>query len=169
MVLTLNQMISDYDIGCPIPDVPESVFGEFNWFLSAITLGRILSQAYTCLFSVSAAFQSTEAHHVMIDEIDARLKKWRTAVPVGFRPGMPLHDSHSLSSSFTQPSIKMIVLHINFSYYALIIALARLDINISRQTQSRRQEKSKRLLMDTARAVVEGSKNVDIAAYTPNL
>jgi hypothetical protein len=162
-------MISDYDIGCPIPDVPESVFGEYNWFLSAIKFGRILSQAYTCVFSVSAALQTTEAHHIAIDEIEARLEKWRTAVPVGFRPGMPLLNPNSLSSFFPQPSFKMIVLHTNFSYYALTIALSRLNVNVSRQTQSLRQEKSKRLLMYTARAIVEGSKNVDIAAHTPNL
>lgn len=162
-------MISDYDIGCPIPDVPESVFGEYNWFLSAIKFGRILSQAYACVFSVSAAFQTTEAHHTAIDEIEAQLEKWRIAVPVGFRPGMPLLDPNCLSSFFPQPSFKMIVLHTNFSYYALTIALSRLNVSVSRQTQSLRQEKSRRLLMYTARAIVEGSKNVDIAAYTPNL
>lgn len=168
-VLTSNQMISDFDIGCPIPYVPESVFGEYNWFLSAIKFGRILSQAYACVFSVSAALQTTEAHHIAIDEIEARLEKWRTEVPVGFRPGMPLLDPNCLSSFFPQPSFKMIVLHTNFSYYALTIALSRLNVSVSRQTQPQRQEKSKRLLMYTARAIVEGSKNVDIAAHTPNL
>ncbi|KAJ5857262.1 fungal-specific transcription factor domain-containing protein [Penicillium solitum] len=163
-----SSMISDYDIGCPIPDVPESVFGEYNWFLSAIKFGRILSQAYACVFSVSAAFQTTEAHHIAIDEIEGRLEKWRIAVPVGFRPGMPLLDPNCLSSFFPQPSFKMIVLHTNFSYYALTIALSRLNVSVSRQTHSLRQEKSKRLLMYTARAIVEGSKYVDMAAYTPN-
>ncbi|KAJ5967677.1 fungal-specific transcription factor domain-containing protein [Penicillium viridicatum] len=163
-----SSMISDLDIGCPIPDVPESVFGEYNWFLSAIKFGRILSQAYACVFSVSAAFQTTGAHHIAIDEIEARLEKWRTEVPVGFRPGMPLLDRNCLSSFFPQPSFKMIVLHTNFSYYALTIALSRLNVSVSRQPQSLRQEKSKRLLMYTARAIVEGSKIVDIAAHTPN-
>lgn len=63
----------------------------------------------------------------------------------------------------------MIVLQTNFSYYGLIIALARLKMQIGRQDQPQKQEESKRLLMDTARAVVEGSKNVDIAAHTPIL
>lgn len=162
-------MIPDHDIGCPIPDVPESVFGEYNWFFSAISFGRILSQAYTSLFSVSAAFQTTEEYHVAIEEIETRLERWRMAVPVDFRPGTPFHGPDVLPYSFPEPSFKMIVLQTNFSYYALVIALARLKMHIDRQGQSRRQEDSKRLLMDTARAVVEGSKNVDMAAHTPNL
>jgi hypothetical protein len=63
----------------------------------------------------------------------------------------------------------MNVLQTKFAYYGLIIALARLKMYRDRQDQSRSQEKTTRLLMDTARAVVEESKNVDIAAYTPNL
>lgn len=162
-------MIPDYDIGCPIPDVPESIFGEYNWFLSAIGFGRILSQAYKSLFSVSATIQTREAYHVAIEEIETRLERWRTAVPVNFRPGMPSHVPNVLSSSFSEPGFKMIVLQTNFSYYGLIIALARLKMHIGRQDQPQRQEESKRLLMDTARAVVEGSKSVEMAAHTPNL
>ncbi|KAJ6189771.1 fungal-specific transcription factor domain-containing protein [Penicillium mononematosum] len=162
-----GSMIPDHDIGCPIPDVPESVFGEYNSFLSAIGFGRILSQAYTSLFSVSAAIQTTQAYHIAIEEIETRLERWRTAVPMELRPGMLCHESNMPSSSFREPSFKMIVLQTNFSYYGLIIALARLKMQIGRQDQPQKQEETKRLLMDTARAVVEGSKNVDIAAHTP--
>ncbi|CAG8905862.1 unnamed protein product [Penicillium egyptiacum] len=162
-----GSMIPDHDIGCPIPDVPESIFGEYNWFLSAIGFGRILSQAYTSLFSVSAAIQSTQAYHVAIEEIETRLERWRTGVPVEFRPGMAFHEPNMPSSSFPEPSFKMIVLQTNFSYYGLIVALARLKMQIGREDQPRKQEESKRLLMDAARAVVEGSKNVDMAAHTP--
>ncbi|OQE13363.1 hypothetical protein PENFLA_c049G03159 [Penicillium flavigenum] len=160
-------VIPDHDIGCPIPSVPESIFGEYNCFLSAIGFGRILSQAYTSLFSVSAGIQTTQAYHIAIEEIETRLERWRTAVPMEFRPGMLCHGSNMPSSSFREPSFKMIVLQTNFSYYGLIIALARLKMQIGRQDQPQKQEESKRLLMDTARAVVEGSKNVDIAAHTP--
>lgn len=169
ITLNLNQMIPDHDIGCPIPDVPESVIGEYNCFLSAIGFGRILSLAYTSLFSVSAAIQNTQAYHIAIEEIETRLEQWRTAVPMEFRPGMLCHESNMPSSSLREPSFKMFVLQTNFSYYGLIIALARLKLQIGRQDQPQKQEENKRLLMDTARAVVEGSKNVDIAAHTPIL
>jgi hypothetical protein len=167
-------MILDHDVGCPIPDVPESVFGGYNWFLSAIGFGRILSQAYTFLFSVSAAIQTTEMYHMAIEEIETRLERWRMAIPVQFRPGIPSHDkeegcSYSALSSFVEPSFKMAMLQTNFHYYGLIIALARLKMHIGTREQSRQQERYKRLLMDTARAVVEESKHVDIAAHTPNL
>lgn len=173
-------MILDHDVGCPIPDVPESVFGGYNWFLSAIGFGRILSQAYTSLFSVSAAIQTTEMYHMAIEEIETRLERWRMAIPVQFRPGIPSHDkeggcsystdcAYSALLPFVEPSFKMAILQTNFHYYGLIIALARLKMHIGTREQSRQQERYKRLLMDTARAVVEGSKHVDIAAHTPNL
>ncbi|OJZ82293.1 hypothetical protein ASPFODRAFT_64327 [Aspergillus luchuensis CBS 106.47] len=167
-----GSMIPDHDIGCPVPDVPESVFEGHNWFLSAISFGRILSLAYTSLFSVSAAIQPPESYYAAIQNIEARLERWRSALPEQYRPGM-LSQSHKphvvpyFSSSFHQPSFKMVVLQTKFSYYGLIIALARLEIYIGRQNQSPSQEKARRLLMDTARAVVEESKNIDIAAYTP--
>lgn len=167
-------MIPDHDIGCPVPDVPESVFEGHNWFLSAISFGRILSLAYTSLFSVSAAIQPPESYYAAIQNIEARLERWRSALPEQYRPGL-LSQSHKphvvpyFSSSFHQPSFKMVVLQTKFSYYGLIIALARLEIYIGRQDQSPSQEKTRRLLMDTARAVVEESKNIDIAAYTPTL
>ncbi|CAG8343664.1 unnamed protein product [Penicillium nalgiovense] len=162
-----GSMIPDHDIGCPIPGVPESVVGEYNCFLSAIGFGRILSLAYTSLFSVSAAIQTTQAYHIAIEEIETRLERWRTAVPMEFRPGMLCHELNMPSSSLREPSFKMIVLQTNFSYYGLIIALARLKMQIGRQDQPQKHEESKRLLMNTARAVVEGSKHVDIAAHTP--
>ncbi|PYH69236.1 Zn(II)2Cys6 transcription factor [Aspergillus vadensis CBS 113365] len=167
-----GSMIPDHDIGCPVPDVPESVFEGHNWFLSAISFGRILSLAYTSLFSVSAAIQPPESYYAAIQNIEARLERWRSALPEHYRPGR-LSQSHKphvapcSSSSFIQPSFKTVVLQTKFSYYGLIIALARLKVYIGRQDQSPSQEKNRRLLMDTARAVVEESKNIDIAAYTP--
>ena len=168
------QMIPDHDIGCPVPDVPKSVFEGHNWFLSAISFGRILSLAYTSLFSVSAAIQPPESYYAAIQNIEARLERWRSALPEHYRPGR-LSQSHKphvapcSSSSFIQPSFKTVVLRTKFSYYGLIIALARLKVYIGRQDQSPSQEKTRRLLMDTARAVVEDSKDIDIAAYTPLL
>lgn len=168
-------MIPDYDIGCPIPEVPESVFGNCNWFLSAIGFSRVLSQAYTSLFSVSASIQSTDAYHVAIENIESRLERWRMSIPLRFRPGKP-SDGKDGKPAGSGPlpvltslphSFRTTVLRINFNYYGLVIALARLKIHICKQDQSSQQEESKRLLMDTARAIVEESKNVEMAAHTP--
>ncbi|KAL3256621.1 hypothetical protein ABHI18_007455 [Aspergillus niger] len=167
-----GSMIPDYDIGCPVPHVPESVFGGHNWFLSAISFGRILSLAYTSLFSVSAAIQPPESYRAAIEDVEARLERWRTALPEQYRPGLlsrpnEHHNGPYSSSYFLEPSFKMAVLQTKFSYYGLIISLASLKIYVGRQDQSPSQEKTKRLLMDTARAVVEELKDIDIAAYTP--
>lgn len=164
-----GSMIPDYDVGSPVPEVPESVLGGYNWFVSAIGFGRILSLAYTTLFSVSATSQSPEAYHDAIAEVETRLERWRTAIPLEFRPEVPL-AARGGPSSLLGPGVKMAALQTKFSYYGLVIALARLKMYVGQLDPSRSQdlERSKRLLMDTARAVVEDSRDIDIAAHTPN-
>ncbi|KAF5671669.1 fungal specific transcription factor [Fusarium heterosporum] len=56
-VLALGSTDSDdEDIGCIIPVVPESVFGDYDWFTAAIRLARISSIAYSNLFSAICHF-----------------------------------------------------------------------------------------------------------------
>ncbi|KAL2869162.1 transcription factor domain-containing protein [Aspergillus lucknowensis] len=166
-----GSIIPDYDIGCPVPEVPESVFEGHNWFMSAIAFGRLLSNTYTTLFSVSAATQSTEAYHRAIEAIETQLERWRMAVPWQFRPVVLEREQSAPQPPdlhFTEPAFKLAVLQTKFCYYGLIIALVRLKMYIGREDPAPSQEKSKRLLMDTARAIVEGSRDIVIAAYTPN-
>ena len=51
ILLIISQVFADEDIGCDIPSVPGSMFGDYNWFLSAIRLSRLTSIAYATLFS----------------------------------------------------------------------------------------------------------------------
>ncbi|KAJ6064644.1 hypothetical protein N7499_013324 [Penicillium canescens] len=158
----VNSIIADYDIGCPIPDAPEAMYGDFNWFLSTICFSRILSQAYASLFSVSATMNSLESYYSAIDQIEGRLERWRMAIPENFRPGL-----HPQFVTFSDPATKMPAMYTHFRYYSLVIALARLTLYLSANESSPRTEENKRALMTAARMVIELIQFVDTAPHTP--
>ncbi|KAI8167102.1 hypothetical protein K4K50_007062 [Colletotrichum sp. SAR 10_71] len=60
----------DSDIFCPIPLVPEATVGDFNWFLHFIRFGRLLSRAYTSLFSVGVSGNSNSYYLDVITLLD---------------------------------------------------------------------------------------------------
>ncbi|KAJ5301515.1 hypothetical protein N7508_006378 [Penicillium antarcticum] len=158
----VNSIIADYDIGCPVPDIPEAIYGDFNWFLSAIRFSRILSQAYVSLFSVSATMKSQESYYSAIDQIQGRLESWRLAIPESFRPGL-----HPHFDTFSNSGTKMPAIYTHLRYYSLVIALARLTLYLSANETSPRTEENKRTLMMAARMVIELIQFVDTAPHTP--
>ncbi|KAF4986230.1 hypothetical protein FGRMN_10935 [Fusarium graminum] len=74
-----SSIIADEDIGCMIPVVPESVFGDYDWFTAAIRLARISSIAYSDLFSLTASSKSHAELATGIDRIRNLLDDWRYA------------------------------------------------------------------------------------------
>ncbi|RAQ57073.1 hypothetical protein COH20_009313 [Aspergillus flavus] len=156
-----NSLIADYNVGCPIPETPEASFGSYNWFLSSIRFARITSQAYELLFSITATQSSTETYYTRIDHVHERLEKWRLTVPDGFRPG----ESCS-PQTFTEPVSKMVALQTHYSYHSMVIALARLTLQIG-SDDGVRQEDSRRSLMASARRIIELTQYIDKAPHTP--
>ncbi|KAE8331069.1 cytochrome P450 [Aspergillus sergii] len=156
-----NSLIADYNVGCPIPETPEASFGSYNWFLSSIRFARITSQAYELLFSITATQSSTETYYTRIDHVHERLEKWRLTVPDGFRPG----ESCS-PQTFVEPVSKMVALQTHYSYHSMVIALARLTLQIG-SDDGARQEDSRRSLMASARRIIELTQYIDKAPHTP--
>lgn len=154
------QIIVDFDIGCPIPDTPEANFGGCNWFLSRVRFARITSQAYELLFSISASLRTAEEYYTAIDYVEDRLERWKMALPEDLRP-----ERHK-SFSFSDPGFKMVLLHTHYLYHSLVIALARLTIQISPEKEHRCED-SKRKLMESARRTIELTQYIDKAAHTP--
>ncbi|KAJ0332551.1 hypothetical protein COL922a_011320 [Colletotrichum nupharicola] len=77
----------DSDIFCPIPLVPEATVGDFNWFLHFIRFGRLLSRAYTSLFSVGVSGNSNSYYLDVISQLTDELEEWRSSLPDnGFKP-----------------------------------------------------------------------------------
>lgn len=159
----VSQIITDYDIGCPVPRAPESMFGDYNWMLSSVRFCRILSIAYASLFSVTASTRPAESQLALIDQIHDLLEDWRESIPLDFRPGEPIQRSRLITTS-----TKQVMLQTHYYYHHLIIALERLTLHID-QERGRKWEESKYNLLNAARTVVELIQFIDVAPYTPVL
>lgn len=159
------QVISDYDIGCPVPQVTESPSStvEYNWFLSSIRLARILSVAYETLFSVSASTCPAASQITALDNVRTILDKWRMSVPIDFRPLEPLSSTH-----LVDPNTKHVALLTQYNYYHLVIAIERLSIRLG-SDQGTLPEQCHSRLVQAAKTVIELTRFIDIEPYTPTL
>lgn len=159
-----SQIISDDDIACPIPPAPDSMFEEFNWFLSVIRFSRISSIAYTTLFTVSARRQSQGSYLKAIDHVYQRLEDWRLSIPDGFRPGETFHHLSMLAGS----GIKLVAVQTQYLYFSMRVVLERLVMRVASQ-QDVRRENSKLYLMWAARTIIELTRHIDIEPHVPIL
>lgn len=157
------QVIGDYDIGCPVPQVTASTSSEYNWFLSSIRLARILSVAYEALFSVSASTRPTTSQLTAVENVQTSLEKWRMLVPVEFRPLEPLNSIHLVN-----PKTKHIALSTQYYYYHLVIAIERLSIRLGGD-QGALPEQCHSRLVQAAKTVIELTRFIDVESYTPIL
>ncbi|KAH8434126.1 fungal specific transcription factor domain-containing protein [Aspergillus melleus] len=155
-------MIPDCDIGCPVPETPEAIFGGFNWFFSTARFSRILSRAYTTLFSISAMTHSVQSSRSSLSKIEEQVENWRMTVPVEFRPGCPV-DLHRLPSL----SVKTVILRTHFAYYALVIALSRLKLYLNSREPAAQFQEARCKLLNAARTVIEMTQYIEVASYTP--
>lgn len=162
-LLIISQVFADEDIGCCIPSVPESLFGGYNWFLSAIRLGRLSSIAYTTLFSAGASLKPAGACLDSIKSVRRGLEEWRVSVPEAIRPKEPLRLSESAS-----PSTKSVAIQTQYLYYNLVFAVERLSLHVDPDEKLDRED-SKWELMNAARAVVELLQFIKIEPHTPIL
>lgn len=139
------------------------MFGNYNWFLSAIHLSRLTSIAYTTLFSTSSSAKSAEHSLRSIKHIRRGLEEWRSAVPVEFRP-KELLGLRKIAS----PRTKMIVIQTHYLYYNLVFAVGRLSLHVDPDEKLDREE-SKWNLMNAARAVIELLRFIEIQPHMPVL
>lgn len=152
----------DYDIGSPVPETPDAIFGDFDWFFSMVRFSRLISKVHEALFSVSAILNGPELSYAAIDTANDDLECWRKSIPEGFRPGDPFRPA-----SFWDRSSMAVMLKTHYHYYSAIIALSRITLQVNTQKPSHRQSESKKALMDAARAVIELTRYIDTEAYTP--
>lgn len=156
-------MFSDEDIGCGIPSVPESVFGDYNWFLSAIQLGRLTSIAYATLFTTGSSLKPATERLICVENLRRRLEEWRSQVPTAFRPKEPL-----LPSELTSPKMKMIAIQTHYLYYHLVFAIERVSLHLDPDEKLQGKD-SKWNLMSAARKVIEIVQLIDVEPHMPVL
>lgn len=139
--------------------MPEARVDGIDFFVIVLRGARILSKAYQMLFSVSATMNSTEQYFVAIECVKGDLDRWRDSVPVKYRPGMPFVAGNTCTT--------FMFLRLHCVYHALVISLCRLELHIGRDRQSTRATKTTKLLMDTARSIIQLTKYIDMKPYTP--
>ncbi|EER38851.1 conserved hypothetical protein [Histoplasma capsulatum H143] len=158
-----SSVIADEDIGCVVPAVPESTIGGYDWFLSAIHLGRLCSMTYTSLFSTQAILKTKASLLASIKRIKNKLEQWRLSVPMAYRPREALQ-----LSKFERPSTKWIVIQAQYLYYNLVFAVERLFLHVDSEDDADTSP-NQRNLMDAAQRVVELVPFIDLAPHMPIL
>ncbi|KAK0620623.1 hypothetical protein B0T14DRAFT_234895 [Immersiella caudata] len=153
---SVSSLLADEDIGCIIPPAPESLFDDYNWYISAIRFGRLCSVAYSALFSVSASLKSKEGLRSAIPNIMRMLENWRLSVPLKFRPQEPIQIQQDAT-----PSTKRVFLETQYHYLNLLIAIDRLSLQVEAEGSPER-EKVKFRLMRSARTVIELTHLVEL-------
>ncbi|KAL4965485.1 transcription factor domain-containing protein [Aspergillus stella-maris] len=156
----ISSVIADDDIGCPIPPTPESILGGYDWLRSSVRFGRILSVAYSSLFSISASTQSETVILIAIDHVCELLEEWRLSIPIEFRPREPIQRR-----CLNDGASKEIALRTHYYYCHLSIALERLTLHVSRDIA--RSENSMRSLLNTAKQIIDLMRYIDVEPYTP--
>ncbi|KAL1999955.1 hypothetical protein VTN02DRAFT_3740 [Thermoascus thermophilus] len=157
-----SSVLIDYDIGSPIPETPEAVFGDYDWFLSSARFARLVSKAYEMLFSVSATMNSVDLYYAAIDTVSEDLERWRSSIPKEFRPGEPFRPQH-----FMNPCSMQVALRTHYFYYNAVISFSRLTLHVGAERPGERQAESKKNLMNSARLIIELTRYIDPEAYTP--
>ncbi|KAL4954658.1 hypothetical protein BDW69DRAFT_205074 [Aspergillus filifer] len=156
----ISSVIADDDIGCPIPSTLDSTLGGYDWLRSSVRFGRILSVAYSSLFSISASTQPDDTTLTAINHVRDLLEEWRLSIPPDFRPKEPLQRR-----CLNNGASKEIALRTHYYYCHLTIALERLTLHVSRDIA--RSEKSMRSLLNTAKEIISLTRYIDVEPYTP--
>ncbi|KAI9039795.1 fungal specific transcription factor domain-containing protein [Aspergillus affinis] len=154
--------IMDADIGCPIPYVPESVFGDYDWFLTHARYARLVSRIYSTIFSLSAAGNSSSYYLDRIQHLLEELESWKASIPECYRPGEPLK-----ARLMPGPVAVSVALHAQYYYYNALMTLSRTALYIGDGPKEMGlQLRMKRLFIDTACSILELTKYIEVASYT---
>ncbi|KAE8379058.1 fungal-specific transcription factor domain-containing protein [Aspergillus bertholletiae] len=154
-------LLADYDIGCPIPHVPEATVSGYNFFLGTIKISRLISKAHYTLFSISATTRTRDQYNVAIKSLEDDLAKWASTLPLQLRPGQPFRPMDYQR----QPGVGMMVMQLHYIYYALVISLCRLRLHINSEGPSIGQVKQR--LLVTSRLVIKSTRYIDKQPYVP--
>ncbi|KAK1486735.1 hypothetical protein CCUS01_15065 [Colletotrichum cuscutae] len=156
----------DSDISCPIPVVPEATSGDFSWFLHLVRFARLLSRAYTSLFSVGVSGNSDSYYLDVIDQLNGELEEWRASLPDnGFRPGGILRPQ-----IVSGPNARSLALILHYLYYSMLLTLARttlcyLPVPETPAVKATKDDKMKTIL-NASRAILELTTMIEVEPYT---
>ncbi|KIW29434.1 hypothetical protein, variant [Cladophialophora immunda] len=161
-----SSIFNDSDIGHPVPAISESSFNGFNWFLASARHARLLSRAYSSLFSIGVTGNSWEYFGATIDQLYSKLEDWRLSIPEEIRPGTAFWEQ-----SLPGPLMPQVALWTHYLYHSLLLALARATLHLGSRTAEgtdlNRLVRSKQEIMKASRAILELTRLVEVEPYTP--
>ncbi|KAK6225679.1 hypothetical protein QIS74_01726 [Colletotrichum tabaci] len=161
----------DCDISCPIPVIPDAAIAGFNSFLHLVRLSRLLSRAYTSLFSVGVSGNSSSYYLDVIDQLYVELEAWRTSLPDnGFRPG-----GTARAQAILEPMARSLAVVLHYLYYSLLLTLSRTmlvylptsdgPVAVAPEVAAKRSSNLKTTL-DGSRFILELTSMIEVEPYT---
>lgn len=157
------QVLQDSNISCAIPDVQESTFGDYDWGFSFLQYARLVSKIHSGLFTISSVNQPAAEYNSKVQGFLTELETWRISAPGRFRAGEPLKPR-----LLREPLAQTIALMTNYLYFHALLTLSWTLLHFSAiKLEPMRQLDLKRGLMRTARSVLELTKFIEVAPYTP--
>ncbi|CAI0645737.1 unnamed protein product [Colletotrichum noveboracense] len=156
----------DSDIFCPIPLVPEATVGDFNWFLHFIRFGRLLSRAYTSLFSVGVSGNSNSYYLDVISQLTDELEEWRSSLPDnGFKP-----DGLVRPQVLLTPLARALSLIVHYLYSSLLLTLSRTTLVYLPSTEDAsvlaRKNSNMKAILGASRSILELTTLIEVEPYT---
>ncbi|GME58263.1 Fungal specific transcription factor domain containing protein [Neofusicoccum parvum] len=135
-----------------------------DWLVTFSRYGRLVSQIYENLFAINATGKSATAYYSIIDELSANLEAWRASIPEPFRPGAEFR-----ARAFRGPPATTLAIFVQYLYYSVLLALSRATLHVAATSveHAARHQEGKRLLMRTARSILELTKYIEVETYTP--
>ncbi|KAJ5202180.1 hypothetical protein N7449_004259 [Penicillium cf. viridicatum] len=156
-------VLQDSNISCAIPDVQESTFDDYDWFFSFLRYARLVSKIHSSLFNISSVNQPAAEYNSKVQGFLSELESWRISAPGRFRAGEPLKPR-----LLREPLAETIALMTNYLYFHALLTLSWTLLHFSAiKLGPMRQLDLKRGLMRTARSVLELTKLIEVAPYTP--
>ncbi|KAJ9491945.1 hypothetical protein VN97_g1328 [Penicillium thymicola] len=156
-------VLQDSNISCAIPDVQESTFGDYDWGFSFLQYARLVSKVHSSLFTISSVNQPAAEYNSKVQGFLTELESWRISAPGRFRAGETLRPR-----LLREPLAQTITLLTNYLYFHALLTLSWTLLHFSAiKLEPMRQLDLKRGLMRTARSVLELTKFIEVAPYTP--
>lgn len=161
----------DHDISCPIPHVPDALFGgDFDWFLTYARHGRLLSRALTSLFSSGVIGNPPTYFLETINQLHTELETWRQSIPEATRPGQTF-QAHKLHAMLQGDATRQVILWTHYLYSGFRIIMARATLQLAASIEglvpASQQAECKSLIMEESRSILELTKYIDAEPWAP--
>ncbi|KAJ4116122.1 hypothetical protein NW768_011094 [Fusarium equiseti] len=158
-----SSVFIDTNIVTPMPHIPESNFGNFNWVLMMTQHCRLLSRAMMLLFSPGICENGPDYFLSTIRQLEQDLEQWRMSIPEDLRPGPSYQPT-----LYRRPVKGPIAIWVNYLYYSFKLILLRSRLQINKDPENDVVKGSYReQLIGISRAILDITTYIDVEPSTP--